>query len=133
MRGIRITLRVGAIVFGLSAVLLFLAPGLFLDLLLLDSDSSALQWSMRMIGLTLVALAGQMWIVSRAAGDSAVRAAGILMAIVATGLGILTLLIPSELGWFTIAYAAVGFAFGLVYLVFLVLGRRSRQGSLGDS
>lgn len=123
MLGIRTTLRIGAAVFGLSALLLLLAPGLFLDLLVLDSSSEALQWSMRMIGLTLVALAGQMWIVSGSAADSAVRTAGIVMAIVATALGVITLLIPSGLGWFTLCYAAVGFAFGLNYAVCLLRRR----------
>lgn len=123
MLGIRTTLRVGAIVFGLSAVLLLLAPGLFLDLLVLDGSSTTLQWSMRMIGLTLVALAAQMWIVSRSASDRYVTSAGIVMAIVATALGVLTLLIPSGLNWFTICYAAVGFAFGLNYAVCLLRRR----------
>jgi len=123
MLGIRVTLRVGAVVFGLSALLLLLAPALFLDLLVLDGSSSALQWSMRMIGLTLVALAAQMWIVSRSASDRYVTAAGVVMAIVATALGVLTLLIPSGLSWFTICYAAVGFAFGLNYAVCLMRKR----------
>jgi len=123
MLGIRVTLRVGAVVFGLSALLLLLAPALFLDLLVLDGSSPALQWSMRMIGLTLVALAAQMWIVSRSASDRYVTAAGVVMAIVATALGVLTLLIPSGLSWFTICYAAVGFAFGLNYAVCLMRKR----------
>ena len=120
---IRITLRVGAVVFGLSALLLLLVPGVFLDLLLLDGSSAPLQWAMRMIGLTLVALAGQMAIVSTAGSDRAVTAAGIVMAIVATGLGVLTLMIPAQLGWFSILYAAVGFGFGVTYLVCLLRGR----------
>lgn len=123
MLGIRRTLRAGALVFGLSALLLLLAPALFLDLLVLDGASTALQWSMRMIGLTLVALAGQMWIVSRSASDRYATAAGVVMAIVATALGVLTLLIPSGLSWFTICYAAVGFAFGLNYIVCLIRRR----------
>ncbi len=123
MLGIRRTLRVGAVVFGLSALLLVLAPALFLDLLVLDGSSTALQWSMRMIGLTLVALAAQMWIVSRSASDRYVTAAGVVMAIVATALGMLTLLIPSGLSWFTICYGAVGFAFGLNYAVCLIRKR----------
>jgi hypothetical protein len=124
MFGIRITLRTGAIVFGLSAVLLLLAPGLFLDLLLLDGDSAPLQWSMRMIGLTLIALSANMWIVSRVSSDSAITVAGVVMAAVATGLGILTLAIPGERRGFTWLYAAVGFAFGLNYVV--CLARRLR-------
>ena len=118
--GIRVTLRIGAVVFGMSALLLLVVPGVFLDLLRLDGASAPLQWSMRMIGLTLVALAGQMAIVSRSGSDRAIVAAGTVMAIVATGLGVLTLTIPAELGWFSVLYAAVGFAFGLAYLVLLV-------------
>lgn len=123
MRGARVTLRVGAVVFGLSALLLLLAPSVFLDLLLLDGRSAPLQWSMRMIGLTLIALAAQMWVVARSAGDRSVRISGIVMAVVATALGILTLLIPAPLGWFAVLYAAVGFGFGCAYLVCLTRGR----------
>jgi hypothetical protein len=128
MSGVRTTLRVGAVVFGLSALLLLVAPAVFLDLLGIDGSSAPLQWSMRMIGLTLVALSAQMWIVSRSVRDAAVRTAGVVMAIVATGLGILTLLIPSGLSWFTIAYAAVGFGFGLAYVVCLVRERPAGSG-----
>lgn len=123
MGGIRTTLRVGAIVFGLSSLLLLVLPGLFLNLLLLDSDSAPLQWSMRMIGLTLIALAGNMWIVSRSGDDAWVTRAGVVMAVVATALGVLTLVIPADLGWFAIFYAGVGFAFGLNYLVCLIRRR----------
>ena len=39
-----------------------------------------------------------------------------IMVVSAAALGALTLLIPAEYGWFTIAYAAVGFLFSLAYL-----------------
>ena len=120
MFGVRTTLRIGATVFGLSALLLLIAPELFLQLLALDPTSGALVWAMRMIGITLVALAGNMWMHSRNADDAAVRVVGIVMAIAATGLGVLTLLIPASLSWFTVLYAAVGFAFGLNYTVCLL-------------
>ena len=123
---IRFTLRIGAIVFGSSALLLLAAPGLFLDLLLLDGQSAPLQWAMRMIGFTLVALAANMWLVGGSAPDAAVVKAGVVMAIVAGGLGVLTLMIPTELGWFAFVYAGVGFAFSLSYVV-LLLGLRFRR------
>ena len=126
MFGIRTTLRIGAIVFGLSAVLLLVAPGFFLDLLLLDGASESLRWAMRMIGLTLIALAANMAIVARSSSDSSVTTAGIVMAIVATALGVLTLTLPATLGWFAILYAAVGFAFGLNYAVCLIRQGRAR-------
>jgi hypothetical protein len=126
MFGIRTTLRIGAIVFSLSAALLLLAPGLFLDLLLLDGDSAPLQWSMRMIGLTLIALSVNMWLVARSERESSVTAAGIVMATVAAALGMLTLTVPVALGWFAILYAAIGFVFSLNYVICLV--RRPESG-----
>jgi hypothetical protein len=120
MFGIRNTLRLGALVFGLSALLLLVIPGDFLSLLSLSSSDEPLQWSMRMIGVTLMALAGNMWANSQSESMERVRFVGIVMAICATGLGILTLLIPVELSWFTAAYAAVGFGFGANYLVCLI-------------
>ncbi len=117
---IRTILKAGSTVFGLSAILLIAAPGVFLDLLNLDSLSEPLQWSMRMIGITLVALAGNMWINSTNPSDESVRRVGILMTFAATSLGVLTLLIPAELTWFTYLYAAVGFGFGISYLFALL-------------
>ncbi len=117
---IRTILKAGSTVFGLSAILLIAAPGVFLDLLNLDSLSEPLQWSMRMIGITLIALAGNMWINSTNPSDESVRRVGILMAFAATSLGILTLLIPAELNWFGYLYAAVGFGFGLSYVIALI-------------
>lgn len=38
------------------------------------------------------------------------------MIVSAAALGALTLFIPAEYGWFTIAYASVGFLFSLAYL-----------------
>jgi hypothetical protein len=73
---------------------------------------------MRMIGLTLVALAGNMFSVSLKGKDSTVMFSARVMSISAAGLGVLTLLIPVEtLTWFDYAYAAVGFGFSFAYLV----------------
>lgn len=119
MFGIRTTLKLGSTVFGLSAILLLVLPAPFLDLLALDSDADALVWSMRMIGVTLVALAGNMWVNAQLRDDDAVRRVGIVMAVCATGLGVLTLLIPADLTSFTYAYALVGFAFGANYIACL--------------
>ena len=120
MFGIRNTLKLGSIVFGLSALLLVAAPEFFLELLQLDSESMPLVWAMRMIGVTLVALAGNMWVNSTNVSDNAVVRLGFVMAVSATGLGVLTLLIPAALGWFTYLYAAVGFGFGANYVVCLI-------------
>ena len=122
--GIRITLRIGATVFGLSALLLAALPGLFLDLLALDGSSAALTWAMRMIGVTLVALAGNMWFNSMNPSDVSVRRVAAVMAISAGGLGVTTVLIPVALSWFTVVYAIVGFAFSAAYIYFLSQFRR---------
>ena len=123
MFGIRTTLRLGATVFGVSAFLLLALPGPFLELLALDSSSNTLQWSMRMIGVTLVALAGNMWMNAQQRDQVAIRQVGRVMAVCATGLGVLTLLIPVELTWFTYVYAGIGFAFGINYIVCLLRQR----------
>jgi hypothetical protein len=59
-RGVQNTLQAGSIIFGLSAIFLLIAPGLFLELLKLPTTSELI-WAMRMIGITLVALSGNMW------------------------------------------------------------------------
>ncbi len=124
VNGIRLTLKAGAIVFGSSALVLLAFPEFFLELLALDSTSASLVWSMRMIGVTLVALAGNMWANSTNSNNLSVMRVGAVMAISAAGLGVLTLLLPVPLTWFTVAYAIVGFAFSLSYLFFLVQSRR---------
>ena len=55
--GVKQTLKAGSAVFGASAIFLLIAPELFLDLLALDSNDQMV-WSMRMIAITLIALAG---------------------------------------------------------------------------
>ncbi len=111
---VRKVLRVGSLVFGLSALTLIVVPGFF-NQLLGFSTNSELEWAMRMIGITLVALAGNMYSVSRGGSDDSVLLSGKVMLISAGALGVLTLLIPAPLGWFTIAYAAVGFGFSAAY------------------
>lgn len=121
----RLTLKTGATVFGLSAVLLLLLPDFFLELLALESNPE-LVWSMRMIGVTLIALTGNMYVVASTASDAGVTRSAKVMLIAACGLGILTLAIPAELSWFSIAYAAVGFGFSAMYGTLLLLSSRSR-------
>jgi O-antigen/teichoic acid export membrane protein len=114
---LRRVLFTGATVFGFSALLLIISPSLFNELLGISSTPE-LDWAMRMIGLTLVALAGNMFSVSLKGKDSTVLFSARVMAISAAGLGVLTLLIPVEtLTWFDYAYAAVGFGFSFAYLV----------------
>lgn len=120
LRYLRRVLFTGATVFGFSALLLIISPSLFNELLGISSTPE-LDWAMRMIGLTLVALAGNMMSVSLKGKDEAVLFSARVMAVSAAGLGVLTLLIPVEtLTWFDYVYAGVGFGFSLAYIVGLV-------------
>lgn len=118
IHSIRAVLRTGAIVFGASALALIAAPGIFNQLLSLESTPE-LEWAMRMIGITLVALSGNMYSVASFGTEKAVTFSGRLMLVSAAGLGLLTLLIPTNHNWFTISYALVGFGFSAAYAVAL--------------
>lgn len=115
IRRLRTILKLGSTVFGLSAIFLLVDPKTFLELLNLET-TEALQWSMRMIAITLIALTGNMLSVARFGSETSVVFSARVMVISAAALGALTLLIPAEFGWFTIAYAAIGFLFSLAYL-----------------
>jgi hypothetical protein len=115
IKRLRTILKFGSTVFGLSAMFLLVAPATFLELLNLDTSES-LQWSMRMIAITLIALTGNLLSVSRFGSETSVVFSARIMVVSAAALGALTLLIPAEFTWFTIAYAAVGFLFSVAYL-----------------
>ena len=115
IRRLRTILKFGATVFGLSAIFLLVSPKTFLELLNLETSES-LQWSMRMIAVTLIALTGNMLSVARFGSETSVVFSSRVMIVSAAGLGALTLLIPADFGWFTIVYAAIGFLFSLAYL-----------------
>lgn len=115
LRGV---LRLGALVFGLSAALLVALPRFFTDLLG-QSGGADLDWAMQMIGITLVALTGNMFVVSLSASERGVIWAARVMQLSAFALGVLTLLIPTGVNWFVILYALVGFGFSFAYTIFL--------------
>ena len=125
MTFLRYTLRAGATVFCLSAIALILAPSFFLELLALDT-SAPLVWSMVMIGVTLIALTGNMAVVSFTASDRGVQAASVVMMLAAGGLGVTTLLIPVPFTWFSVLYALVGFGFSTAYVVGLTRASLAR-------
>jgi hypothetical protein len=119
MKPLRYVLRSGAIVFGLSGIALLLAPSYFLELLGLES-TNPLAWSMVMMGVTVVALSGNMAVVSFSGSDSGVFIASIVMLFSAASLGIVTLLIPVTYTWFTLTYAGIGGGFMVAYAVGLL-------------
>jgi hypothetical protein len=111
---IRKVLAAGSLVFGLSAIALIAVPGIFNQLLGLQT-SADLEWAMRMIGVTLVALSGNMYSVSKHGTDKAVLFSGRLMLVSAAALGVVTLTIYTNGSWFAQAYALVGFGFSAAY------------------
>jgi hypothetical protein len=115
--GIKQTLKAGGVVFGASALFLLIAPGLFLELLDLESNNQMV-WSMRMIAITLLALAGNMWQNSKLNNNPAgLKFVARVMFLAATSLGLLTIFIPTTLTPFAIGYAVIGFGFALFYLI----------------
>jgi hypothetical protein len=117
--GVKQTLKAGSIVFGLSALFLLVAPGIFLDLLGVTNNNEMI-WSMRMIGITLVALAGNMWQNSKLNSAASLGYVGRVMFVAAAGLGFLTIFIPASLTPFAIGYAVIGFGFSISYLINLI-------------
>jgi hypothetical protein len=117
--GVKQTLKGGSIVFGLSALFLLIAPGVFLDLLGVTNNSEMI-WAMRMIGIILLALAGNMWQNAKLNTSAGIAFTGRVMFIAAAGLGFLTIFIPVPLTPFAIGYAAIGFGFSLSYLINLI-------------
>ncbi len=90
------------------------------------ATTSDLEWAMRMIGITLVALAGNMFSVSSRGSKESVLFSARVMLVGAFGLGVLTLLLPEPLGWFAIAYAVVGFGFSGAYAWALLSSRTNK-------
>jgi len=117
-RSIRLVLLSGASVFALSAVALFLSPDIFVSLLGLPA-SDGLDWAMRMIAVTLVALTGNMAVVALFGSEKGVGIAAVVMLISAGGLGVLTLLIPASVTWFSLLFAMIGFGFSTAYILTL--------------
>jgi hypothetical protein len=111
---IRKVLAAGSLVFGLSAIALIAVPQVFSDLLWLPNNPE-LDWALRMMGIILVALSGNMYSVSRHGTEKTVLFSGRLMLFSAAGLGVITLTIPTNGSWFAQAYALVGFGFSAAY------------------
>jgi O-antigen/teichoic acid export membrane protein len=127
---LRRVLATGATVFGLSAIFLLIAPSLFNELLGFTTNPE-LEWSMRMIATTLIALCGNMLSVSMRGTEEAVIFSARVMTISAAALGTLTLLIPVKaLTWFDYVYAAIGFGFSLAYLVGLARAPRNNPPAI---
>ena len=118
--GVKQTLKAGSAVFGASALFLLIAPEQFIDLLDLESTDQMV-WAMRMIAITLFALAGNMWQNSRINNNAAgLKFVARVMFLSAAALGFLTIFIPTTLTPFTIGYGVIGFGFAISYLINLL-------------
>ena len=118
--GVKQTLKAGSLVFGASALFLLIAPNLFLELLDLESNNQMV-WSMRMIAITLIALAGNMWQNSKLNNNAAgLKFVARVMFLAAAALGFLTIFIPTTLTPFAIGYGVIGIGFAISYLINLL-------------
>lgn len=115
---LRLVLGTGSAVFGLSALALLLLPRTFTDLLGLEG-SAGLDWAMRMIAITLIALTGNMLVHALLGNEASVIWTSRVMQAAAFGLGVVTLYIPTQMNWFVILYALTGFGFSAAYSIFL--------------
>lgn len=111
-------LRLGALVFGVSAAVLIAVPGIFVDLLGSEASSS-ISWSLQLSGVTVLTLAGLMFVVAGSGTNKTVLWASRVMLVGAFSLGVVTLFIPTGVNLFVIFYALIGFAFAAAYGVFL--------------
>ena len=73
-----------------------------------------------MIGITVFALAGNMWNNAGQSSDARVENVAKVMCLSAASLGALTLMIPVKLTWFSYVYAAIGFGFAISYAFNLI-------------
>ena len=120
-------LRMGAIVFALSALALVAAPEFFLEFLKIAKEQSGYSkeiiWAMRMIGVCLLIASVMMPLVAAFASERALRQVGVLMVGICSLLTLLTFLTPAPWGIGKVAYLFVGTLFTLAY-IYGLRGRR---------
>ncbi|MFY9325086.1 MAG: hypothetical protein WAO29_01330 [Candidatus Nanopelagicales bacterium] len=121
---IRLIVLIGASVFLLSAVALIAFPEVFGEFINITDDSAI--WTLRMIGIVLLPLAYAMFILRATASNHTIRSFAVLMILVSTALGVVTLLAPGTASLGRWIYALVGFAFAFAYSAAVVLSPRSR-------
>ncbi len=126
-RRLALTLRVGAIVFALSALALVAAPQSFLEFLKIEKGpvgyNEELVWAMRMMGVCLLIASVMMPLVAAFAPERALRQVGVLMVGICSLLTLLTFLTPAPWGMGKVTYALVGALFTLTY-IYGLRGRR---------
>jgi hypothetical protein len=118
---LRRVMMLGSIVFALSAVILLVAPGFFIGLLGLPKgfgqSLASLEWTMRMVGIAIAALAVALNILSRNAKAADLRLMALAMIVVSSALAWLTYIAPGDMTWFRWLYVAIGAGFALAYAI----------------
>lgn len=128
-RRIALVLRVGAVVFAVSALALLLEPSFFVRFIgvvgMEDAVTPELTWAMRMIGAVLVIVATMMPVVAAFASERTLRQVASIMVPVCLTLSFLTVVAPGSWTLGRWGYIAVGTAFALAYLYGLQGRRRN--------
>ena len=115
---IRGILGAGSVVFLVSSALLIVLPTYFGELLGLTTTESS-NWALRMMGATLLALSGQMWLV-RSAPEITVRRSAAVMIVSGGAMTVLTVIMPADWTIARFAYLGIGLGFLCAYLVALI-------------
>lgn len=128
-RRIALVLRVGAIVFAVSALALLIEPNFFIKFIgVIDGASSVtpeLSWAMRMMGAVLVIVATMMPVVAAFASERTLRQVAAIMVPTSLALSYLTVVAPGNWTLGRWIYTVVGTGFGLAYLYGLQGRRRN--------
>ncbi len=115
---IRGILGAGSIVFLVSSALLIVLPTYFGELLGLTTSETS-DWALRMMGATLLALSGQMWLV-RSAPEITIRRSAAVMIVAGGAMTVFTVIMPADWTIARFAYLGIGLGFLTAYLVALI-------------
>ncbi len=128
-RRIALVLRVGAVIFAVSALALLIEPNFFVKFIgVIDSEASAspeLSWAMRMTGVVLIIVATMMPVVAAFASERTLRQVAAIMIPTCLALSFLTVVAPGSWTFGRWSYVAVGSGFALAYLYGLQGRRRN--------
>jgi hypothetical protein len=115
---IRGILGAGSVVFLVSSAVLIVLPTYFGELLGLTTSETS-DWALRMMGATLLALSGQMWLV-RSAPEITVRRSAAVMIVAGGAMTVFTVIMPADWTIVRFAYLGIGLGFLTAYLVALI-------------
>lgn len=115
---IRGILGAGSVVFLVSSAVLIVLPTYFGELLGLTTSETS-DWALRMMGATLLALSGQMWLV-RSAPEITIRRSAAVMIVAGGAMTVFTVIMPADWTIARFAYLGIGLGFLTAYLVALI-------------